>query len=545
MLEIGVMILRSILDHEHTVLGVVAEELGLQAARDGRELAVDAGDRQQGHQVDDHAVSQEVHEDCLEVEVDAVLHAVGREPHHHWPHPQEPHRQLLPAHPPARPQHPSHHPAHPALPLQQARQHEQAKAEQKPHRAEHEVEVGLRPFLFGLGHGQVRNDEQVGEEHQAEAEQVQGDLEGVLGSDGLDESEFGVSVATVVPLLGLAGEEPEEQAEGVGAHAHQGVGLVVDGELLGHVEQFVGLEEYVLAVEKAVAEEGGGSHCGQQQRIAQPLLGAVDYEEGGGQDGQQHVHLQDPEPLQTHSAVHGQVPEQEPHLVHGGPAVRSQVVLPQLVEGLVGEAEQGVGGHAGEQEGEPLGEELIEEKAADFVETVESVEGEGQLGAQHEHHHAEGDLDVAGEQSSEGVEPLEGADLVRSDSLAVAELRREHHAEGRQEQHSAQQLLVGLPLEHPAVPLVEVQQPVVILLPYLLLTHALHRLLFPFLPVLPVLPVLPLFFPVLFPLLPIGSVAPVLFPVVSVVGLADFFVLFDQFVFYRFLEGEPGGRGHQ
>lgn len=46
--------------------------------------------------------------------------------------------------------------------------------------------------------------------------------------------------------MGFVGEESEEEADGVGCDSYEGVGLVVDGELFGHVEEFVGFEEYVL-----------------------------------------------------------------------------------------------------------------------------------------------------------------------------------------------------------------------------------------------------------------------------------------------------------
>lgn len=87
-----------------------------------------------------------------------------------------------------------------------------------------------------------------------------------------------------------------------------------------------------------------------------------------------------------------QVAEEEPDLVHDGGAVGAVLVLPDLVEGFVGEGEQQVGGHRGEDEDEPLGEELVEEVASDFVEGVEPEEGVGELGAEDEHDYAEGDF---------------------------------------------------------------------------------------------------------------------------------------------------------
>lgn len=84
-----IILQRSVLEHQHAVVRGGLEDLRLQPFRDELQLAHDACHDQQGHDVDDDCVAQEVDQDRLEVEVNAVLHAVGREADHHWAQPEE------------------------------------------------------------------------------------------------------------------------------------------------------------------------------------------------------------------------------------------------------------------------------------------------------------------------------------------------------------------------------------------------------------------------------------------------------------------------
>lgn len=73
--------------------------------------------------------------------------------------------------------------------------------------------------------------------------------------------------------------------------------MVIDGELLGHVEKFVRLEQNVAILKDSIAKDEGNEDCQREESVAQPSLCAINQKQRGSNNGQEDVSLDDPEPL--------------------------------------------------------------------------------------------------------------------------------------------------------------------------------------------------------------------------------------------------------
>ena len=81
-------------------------------------------------------------------------------------------------------------------------------------------------------------------------------------------------------------EQTQKEANGVGCQSDDSVGLVVNCELFGHIEQFIRLKHDILTIEHSKGKDNGDKHRNCEQGISQPSFGPIHDEEGGSDDGE-------------------------------------------------------------------------------------------------------------------------------------------------------------------------------------------------------------------------------------------------------------------
>lgn len=242
-------------------------------------------------------------------------------------------------------------------------------------------------------------------------------------------------------------KKSKHQTHSIGKNPDKCISLIVNSELFGLVEDFVRLEDNIFTFKNGKCKYDRNDHRKGEKTVSKPFLCSVDDEEWSSKNGEQNIHLEDPEPLEANFAVKDQTSEHKPHLVHNWGAVSSIFALPKLIQRFINKWQAEVSSHAGENQNSPLDQKLVKEIPSNFVETAEFEQGVGEFDSQNKNDDAVGNFDVAEENSSERVEPVEWFGLVGSDSLSVAELCWENNAESGQEHYWTHNVFLIRPLE--------------------------------------------------------------------------------------------------
>ena len=172
-------------------------------------------------------------------------------------------------------------------------------------------------------------------------------------------------------LIPLIDEKSKHQTHSIGKNPDKCVSLIVNSELFDLVEEFIRLEDNIFTFKNGKSKYYRNDHRKGEQTVPKPFLCSVDDEERSSKDGEQNIHLEDPEPLEANFAVKDQTSEHKPHLVHNWGAVCSILTLPKLIQRFINKGQAEVSSHAGENQNSPLYQKLVKEIPSNFMETAE------------------------------------------------------------------------------------------------------------------------------------------------------------------------------
>lgn len=79
-------------------------------------------------------------------------------------------------------------------------------------------------------------------------------------SDCVDNFEVRILMSALALFYSFVDEQTQKEANGVGCQPDDSVGLVVDCELFGHIEQFIRFKHDILTIEHSKGKDNGDKH---------------------------------------------------------------------------------------------------------------------------------------------------------------------------------------------------------------------------------------------------------------------------------------------